>query len=1108
MPIPRPSELAKVIKYLKEFGEVGITQQTPQLGTKFEIAKATFDPESVKYGVRTPYWIDSNTGNTITKLEPGQMHADISADNFAKVSKVKNPLRVSEYDDFVTWEPEDIYSATPKQAENIVEQLQKKFNKPIVVPRDPQYGKYAGQVYAIAPTGLAVSADDDFLNQVKEASDQDEFLVQVYLESIQADNPTNNLPATVQSETKLADEAHDQSMLDKWDKVKEEFFNDPELKYYPGLEAIAKVADIFDPVTSFNKLKKWEYFDELKTKQPADSKDIKAYAKERLDYWLSGLNAVGDIGNLFLVGQLIKFTGEATKISKIFKHTSSPNKVIIPNETQAVMQQADAINIAKADEIRNTVLEPTAYPREGTVLKPIVTREQQLLELDVKDLNVVELTQYGKTQVIPTTEIKDIKKQITKKNRLDTPENPNPTVFEKVKQIEAKYPDPFKQTPHPTVQAAEELDTRLSALQNYDDLGEVGAKTPFMKGKSRNLTDTEKSFSAFVNTALARINNPYSEEILQRMYQFSDDAERMTTRYAAPLTENILSKLSHKEWKNYVDVLTDRYNMTHPNEKFRTLVTGIKPINDKVTKAINETFSKTKEIFEIAKKEGIPVAEEAREFFPMQPVSEIHDEKWLDKLAKYLVDTKQETNINTAKSLLQQRYALKYVDRQYAGIEKPREFTVRGYDDLKANGYNVDRNAWENYFDKVSHRLSEVKQWGRNGEKFEFLRQRLATTHPNEAQIAERAWRRLTHRDQINVYAKKWADRAVNFTYMTFGAKIALMQIASIPSTFARFGYFRSLLQIPKTLKSSAFAAQKLGMTEREFIHDTGTIYTNFVNEARTVMSRTNRLSDKYTRFTGISKMDEITRIHATWSAKSYLDRGLKQLRAGKAEKYWERALREVFVDIKKLKANGYKLDNDQYMSIIKRMTDSTIGRTRTFELPIWASSPYANTVILFKKFAAFHTKFMKDQILKHPERWLPMMVAQYPIGAGIAEIRSKWTQRERPKGLMYHIDNLSMVQAMGLLGDFILQADKGRDMLMRTVAGPVVGNLVDWGAINTQTIRKLMAGDPKPFKQFNNKFIDQWIAPVPFIGPYLQTELKDVLYPEMKIKRRQTLRR
>src|SRR3990172_8923760 len=1092
MVTPRASEIAKVVKYLKSIGETGVSAETPKLGLQYEIGLAKTAPEAVSKKVRTPHWINSDTGEIITSGKPGQAHDEIlkeaKGEVLKKFQRTPNIGRISEFPDYVSFEFGTIGEAGVKQfgdPEKVIPMLQGKFSKPIVIPDEKVYGNLAGKVFgvgAIPAAGIAAQDNqEDIYSQVQKASKEDSFYEQVRYAAGREDL-NENLPGDVRDEIKMADDSLENSLPKRWKDYKESIKTNlaEEMPYsVPGgllYTAIGTLSE-FDPIESIYDLRK-NYLNPKPTIEGEWTIEKQRQAfKEEL---FANFEALGEMANFIPVAALLTKAG---KIAKVFKRTPIPNKVILPEGLHPIMQQSDAINIVKADEIEKIFIEPTGFAETGIEpFKPAPLTRLDQFELTSKDFGMIEPTAYAPTKIIKHSEIKDVKRMITKKNRLDTPENPNPKVREKIQEIESKYPDPFKTKPHPAIQLADEADARLSTLHNADDMVDVPKET-FMKGNQRAITEAEKEFTASVNTVLARSGNPYLEEILQRMYQFSDDAEKMATHYAGKLTENILAKLSKKEWINYIDSLLNRYNTTHPNAKFKALATGIKPVNAKVQKAIDETYDRTKNIFDKLQTEGLPIAKDSREFYPLQPLRDFHSEKEVNKLAEFLVKTKQEKDIVSAKTMLAERYAAKNVDRQYAGIEKAREFTARNHQDLVDHGFNTDRNVWQNYFDKASHRLSEVKQWGRNGEKFEYLRKAAALSHPHEARIAEKAYLRLTRREPMNAVAKKWADRAVNYTYMTFGAKIALMQVLSLADVGARFGYVRSLLQIPKTLKSTITAATKLGMTEREFIQDTGTIYTNFVNEVREVMSRTNRLSDKYTRFAGISKMDELTRIHATWTAKSYLDRGLKQIQAGKGEKYWEKALREVFVDIKKLKAKGYKLDRDEYTTIIKRLVDPTIGRTRPFELPIWMSSPYMNTVLLFKKFGTVHTKFLKDQVLKKPSRWLPALAGQYPLGMAVGEIKSKWTGKERPEGLMWHIDNLAIAKFMGILGDFIMMADRGKDMLLRSVMGPVIGNLVDWAAINVQTVHKLTNGDPQPFKQWNNKFIDQWIAPIPHIS-------------------------
>ena len=195
-------------------------------------------------------------------------------------------------------------------------------------------------------------------------------------------------------------------------------------------------------------------------------------------------------------------------------------------------------------------------------------------------------------------------------------------------------------------------------------------------------------------------------------------------------------------------------------------------------------------------------------------------------------------------------------------------------------------------------------------------------------------------------------------------------------------------------------------------------------------------------------------------------------------------------------------------MLAVKRLSDSTVGRVRPLEMSSVLGHPYMKLVTLFKNYLLWHSKFVKDQIFKKPSRWLPAMAYQYPLGLGIAEIRAKWKGVKRPSGLMWHVDNFVMVQAFGIIMDFWLASSKGGARALGFIAGPIASNMSEWASTSVKTVNALAQGKEKPFKQFNKKFLQQWVRPIPYAGPPLYTELIDALYPEMKIKTRATTRR
>src|SRR3989304_8648331 len=335
----RASEIAKVVKYLKSIGETGVSAETPKLGLKYEIGLAKTAPEAVSREVRVPHWIDSDTGDIIATGKPGEHHDKVlkeaTGEELKKFQRTHNIGRISEFPDYISFEFGTIGKGGTKEfgdPEKVIPMLQEKFSKPVVIPDEKVYGDLAGKVFGVGvvpAAGIAAQDQEDFYAQVQKASKEDIFYEQVRYAAGREDL-NENLPGDIRDEIKLTDDSLEKSLPKRWMDYKESIKTKlaEEIPYsVPGgllYTAIGTLSE-FDPIESIYDLRK-NYLNPKPTIEGEWTIEKQRQAfKEEL---FANFEALGEMANFLPVGVLIVKGGK--QISKVFRRTSVPNKVILP----------------------------------------------------------------------------------------------------------------------------------------------------------------------------------------------------------------------------------------------------------------------------------------------------------------------------------------------------------------------------------------------------------------------------------------------------------------------------------------------------------------------------------------------------------------------------------------------------------------------------------------------------------------------------------------------------------------------------------------------------------------------------------------------------------
>lgn len=175
-----------------------------------------------------------------------------------------------------------------------------------------------------------------------------------------------------------------------------------------------------------------------------------------------------------------------------------------------------------------------------------------------------------------------------------------------------------------------------------------------------------------------------------------------------------------------------------------------------------------------------------------------------------------------------------------------------------------------------------------------------------------------------------------------------------------------------------------------------------------------------------------------------------------------------------------------------RKAVSRTQFTVRPLDLPASFTSTYGKLIFQFKNFAFKQGKFIGDEVLGPALKGNLAPLIRYSllgviVGEASSDIKATISGRERP-GLDETVDilgakvpkrvleNISAVGGAGLLADLYDAATRGRDSLLRWVAGPTGGDIA---SITSGVVR----GDPKELGRTATGFI-------PVVGPRVKKEL------------------
>lgn len=153
VPIPRPGILANAIRTIKQFAPD--MTELPE-GAAYEVAQSR-KSDIVRPTPRIPHVMNAETGEIVSTGAPGLLHRELKHS-----LPYEKTARISEMDDYVTWETQS--GGVPKEeyADNVIKSLQEKFpNKKVIDP-------YSNKIYAAAASPVVAQQAQDKQNEPPE----------------------------------------------------------------------------------------------------------------------------------------------------------------------------------------------------------------------------------------------------------------------------------------------------------------------------------------------------------------------------------------------------------------------------------------------------------------------------------------------------------------------------------------------------------------------------------------------------------------------------------------------------------------------------------------------------------------------------------------------------------------------------------------------------------------------------------------------------------------------------------------------------------------------------------------------------------------------------
>lgn len=1102
--LPRAEQVERAANVVKHSGDKSAEMfaRNDQLGTAYEIAQISKNRYALSIEDRIPHILDLETEKWTTG-ESGQFHKDIISKTKSvpdgKYFYAKNKAFIGEFPGQVSWDMEGTENTLSQEQKNkAIRLMQEKFNKPIVLDRKI-FGTAATIAGGTAIAGTAQAGEPktlaDFANQGQETSTfgtLSDFAAkhdtERFADRTAAGLPNDLLEAAAQSDADNNSflETTKQTLynmfvkndLDARQKQAEQAFPDS-----PNMQAAVQTAADFNPIPTADALKNM-VLGGLKASLSSnlggvmDTRDAAQKAEDAFHTVELGMNA-------------LVFAGIAKSAMRI------PAKL-----AEKAYFQTKPLPEVSSEEISKAWSEALGEsPFHSTLRKSNPENLDAVVAQAVKENGELDVEMRLKQLDMEYRHFYDLDPESLAKYEAQTHSIPIPKAQQEIFPDVLKLPTGEPLPSHPvTAQIASES---LAAAENTIPLQDMATADPI---RWSNMGVIWRHAVVSVAKVLDSVG-PLGRDILSRMVSYLDKPEVYAAMKMYKL-DPLLKKLSTAETKNFVDVTSNARYANSSDPLLKKLAKPTRIMNQKVQQAADLWLSESKELFERARSNNIPVAAEWTGHYPQRPTKEAFS-MWHEKrVVAHLVETGQADSAAEGRRLYQAQID-KYANHTERGLEQERLIHANGYDTLKFLKYSVNpRRDLYNYFLAGERRIQDVIQFGnpaKAGNDTEVILEQIAKlrqTHPQAADYAQAVFQRVTGREKFNPYVL-WAmqkmNRLAGLTMLTAAAPLQLMSMAR---TAGMFGPKAGLIGAYKSIKSVFSKAT------REEINQTGAVYTHFLSDLND-SGTMNTLSRRLARGQGVGLLDEYTRIYAGHAAKPFLNDMVKALTSKETgfsswgKDKWERVAKrtDLYNIIKSSKGN---LTLEQQNEAVKRLVDRAVGRVRTTELPLMMSHPLLQPVMLFKKFVTEHGRFVKDELIKEAFKGNLKPLATYgmvglPMAEMIRQGRNSLMHREQETGFNRFLSDMVVMQPLGIFGDLISQAAAGH--IKDYAVGPFFSSV---SRVLESGVKATVTGKSKDLDPAIQELTRRFTGLIPIFGQGLNQEAQGELSSGYDQRRKQ----
>jgi len=410
---------------------------------------------------------------------------------------------------------------------------------------------------------------------------------------------------------------------------------------------------------------------------------------------------------------------------------------------------------------------------------------------------------------------------------------------------------------------------------------------------------------------------------------------------------------------------------------------------------------------------------------------------------------------------------------------------------LDLPGAREDVGVVLDYMTEANRRTSEVKFFGANDEKLEFLLS-AAYEAGEDAEFARSVAQLFIGRPIGKLGRMVGFDKVSNSPIYqgiaSFEAATKLGQAFIANATQPLNNVIRAGLR--PTIRALVDTIADYG-DAREFGIRSGAAYHQAYMEVRKQVGlEAGNIGEYVLRYTGFSWIEKFNRIFSANVGKQLAYEQFDILARNPSNNLAKATLRSIGVDVEEAIARK-SLSQADLLNAGKRVSDQTQFRSTVMDVPrLWRRHPVMRILFMYKHFAFNQSKLIKDFVIKpaiYQREFRPLLYMSilYPafgeVAADIKTLLRKGSLRDRPNSKYFldrAIDNFAQVGSIGIFEDTFRSLTSGRiDRIATYALGPFASDVL-------QLVANIGAGDP------GRAFGRQATRAIPVGGPLISRKL------------------